>query len=140
MNSKLHETVPQPSIRPVEIDVPNPSLLELLGCLLTRRRARRLKRSHREHDQRFAWFVEDVLAGCGLVEEDYSIGGGRIAHVPQVLSVADGPPRSVVVKILPGQMPEDFAAKARAIAYDLGVTDVRVVPLEPCLIQLDLLP
>lgn len=84
--------------------------------------------------------MEDILAGCGLVEDYSSIGGGRTVHVPQVISVADEPPKSLVVKILPGQMPEDFAAKAPAIAYDLGVTKVRVVPLEPCLIRLELLP
>ncbi|MGH3694811.1 MAG: hypothetical protein ACRDRX_12630 [Pseudonocardiaceae bacterium] len=44
------------------------------------------------------------------------------------------------VRILPGQLPEDFAAPAEAIAYDLEVSDVRVIPLVPCLIRLELLP
>ena len=137
MNSKIHQTVSQPSARPVEIGLPHPSLL---GRLLTRRRTRRRERIHREHDQRFAWFMQDILAGCGLAIEDYSVGGGRVVHIPQVISLSDGPPESLVIKMLPGQMPEDFTAHAPAIAYDLGVTEVRVVPLEPFLIRLELLP
>jgi len=38
----------------------------------------------------------------------------------------------------PGQTPEDFAAHASAIAYDLGVVQVRVVTLETPLIRLQL--
>ncbi len=112
----------------------------LLARLLARRRVRRLERLHWEHDQRFAWFVQDVLAGCGLTQQDYSIGGGRSVHVPHVIAVNPGPPVSLDVRILPGQLPEDFAAHAEAIAYDLEVSDVRVIPLGPSLIRLELQP
>ncbi len=112
----------------------------LLARLLARRRARRLERLHWEHDQRFAWFVQDVLAGCGLTQQDSSIAGGRTVHVPHVIAVIHGPPVSLDIRILPGQLPEDYAAHAEAIAYDLEVSDVRVIPLAPSLIRLELLP
>jgi hypothetical protein len=84
--------------------------------------------------------VEQILIGCGLAQADYSIGGGRTFHFPRVVSVVMGPPTLVYIRILPGQIPDDFTAHTRAIAYNLGVTDVRVIPQEPSLIRLELLP
>jgi hypothetical protein len=60
-------------------------------------------------------------------------------QAPQV-SVLAGPPVGLEIRMLPGQMPADFAAHAPAIAYNLGVAEVRVVPLGPSLIRLELLP
>jgi hypothetical protein len=111
-----------------------------LRHLLTWRRARQLKRARQEHDQRLAWRVTDIMVGCGLVQTDYSIGGGRMLHLPQVVSVVAGPPVGLDIRILPGQTPDDFVAHARVIAYNLGVAEVRVVPLGPSLIRLELLP
>jgi hypothetical protein len=93
-----------------------------------------------EHDQALAWRVQDIIAGLGLTQAGSSVGGGRTTHIPQVISVADGPPVGLTIRMLPGQMPEDFAAHARAFAYNLGVAHVRVVPLGPSRIRLDLLP
>jgi hypothetical protein len=90
-------------------------------------------------DRRFAGFLQEVLAGCGLSQVDFSVGGGRILHIPQVISVSDGPPVTVNVHLLPGQTPDDFADRAEAIAENLGVAEVRVVPLGPFLIRLELL-
>lgn len=42
--------------------------------------------------------------------------------------------------ILLGQSPADFFAHAAAIAYDLGMSGVRVVPVDPSVIRLELLP
>ena len=112
----------------------------LLYRLLTWRRVRRLERLHWEHDQQFAWYVQDVLAGCGLTQQDSSIASGRVIHVPHVIAVIPGPPVSLDIRILPGQLPEDFAAHAQAIAYDLEVAKVRIIPLAPSLIRLELLP
>ncbi len=115
---------------------PRPSLLR---NPLAWRRTRRLERIHRSNDQRLAWRVQDVLVGCGLSQDDYSVGGGRVFHIPQVLLVSHGPPVSLDIRMLQGQTPEDFAAHAAAMAYDLGVAEVRVVPLDPPLIRLQLL-
>ena len=57
-----------------------------------------------------------------------------------MVAVIPGPPVSLDIRILPGQLPEDFAAHTQAIAYDLEVTEVRVVPLGPSMIRLELRP
>jgi hypothetical protein len=119
----------------VENANPLPSLLHPLA----RRRARRLKLAHQERNQWLAWRVQNVLAGCDLIQTDYSIAAGRVVHIPQVMSVATGPPVQLTIRILPGQMPQDFAAKAPVIAYHLGVAQVRITPLQPPFIRLDLL-
>lgn len=98
------------------------------------------ERARQKHDQVLARRVHDIIAGVGLIQSDYSIGGGRVVHVPEVVSVAAGPPVQLQIRILPGQTPDDFAAHARAIAYNLDTAEVRVVPLGPSLIRLDLLP
>ncbi|HET9258206.1 MAG TPA: hypothetical protein VFO16_23825 [Pseudonocardiaceae bacterium] len=103
------------------------------------RSARRPEHPHREHEQRFAWYVEDIIAACGLTRVDYSVAGDRAIRIPRVISVNPGPPVSVDVRILSGQLASDFATHAEAIAYDLEVSEVRVVPIGPSVIRLELL-
>ena len=90
--------------------------------------------------ERLAQRVEEILAGCGLGQEDDSIAAGRIYHFPQVTSVAAGPPMSVDIRMLEGQSPDDFSAHAATIAHDLGMAEVRVIPLDPSAIRLQLVP
>ncbi len=97
-------------------------------------------RTPQEHNQTLAWRVQDIIAGLELTQSDFSIAGGRSVHIPEVVSVAAGPPVGLHIRTLPGQTPDNFAAHAPAIAYNLGVAEVRVVPLGPSLIRLDLLP
>jgi hypothetical protein len=121
---------------------PNENLMSrpsLLRHPLAWRRARRDERIHRISDQRLAWRVQDVLVGCGLIQADYSVGGGHVFHIPQVISVHNAPPVTLDLHMLAGQTPEDFVAHASAMAYDLGVAEIRVVPLEVPLIRLELL-
>jgi len=112
----------------------------LLRHPLAWRRARRHQRTNQVNNQRLAWRVQDVLVGCGLSQADYSIGGGRGFHIPQVISVSNSPPVTLDIRMLPGQTPKDFITHAPAIAYDLGVAEVRVTLLEVPLIRLELLP
>jgi hypothetical protein len=112
----------------------------LLRHPLARRRARQLERARQTRDQVLAWRVQDIIAGRGLSQTAFSIGGGRTIRVPQVVSVIAGPPVGLNIRTLPGQTPDDFATHAPAIAYNLGVAEVRVVPLGPSLIRLELLP
>jgi hypothetical protein len=93
-----------------------------------------------ERKQRLAWRAEDILVGRGLTQMYQAIVGGRGYYAPQVVSVLDGPPVALEIRILPGQTPDDFAKHAPAIAYNLGLDEVRVVPLGPSLILLELLP
>lgn len=101
---------------------------------------RELEQGRHLSHERLAWRVEEIFAGCGLGQEDYSVAAGRVYHFPQVVSVATGPPASVDVRMLPGQSPDDFSAHAETIAYDLGMGEVRVTPLGPARIRLELLP
>lgn len=110
------------------------------SSLLTRRRTQQLERTRQGHNQWLASRVQDIIAGRGLTQMYFSIAGGRDWYVPQVISVVDGPPVGLNIRTLPGQTPDDFAAHARAIAYNLGVAEVRVVPLGPSLLRLELLP
>ncbi|MGH3838808.1 MAG: hypothetical protein ACRDSF_24400 [Pseudonocardiaceae bacterium] len=92
------------------------------------------------NDQLLALRVQDVLVGCGLTRVDFNIGGGRTLHVPQVVSVVAGPPVKLTIRALPGQTLDDFTRHAPAIADNLGMAEVRVAPLGPSLIGLELLP
>jgi len=104
------------------------------------RRAQELQLRRQAAYQRLAWHVQDILVGCGLSQADFSIGGGRVFHIPQVVSVVPGPPVGLNIRMLPGQIPDDFAEHARRIAYNLDVAEVRVIPLGPYLIRLELVP
>jgi hypothetical protein len=104
------------------------------------RHNRDLERRQQVGYERLAWRVEEIIAGLGLTQDDFSIASGRVYHVPQVVSVDPGPPVGLDIRILPGQSPDDFSAHAAAIAYDLGMAKVRVVPLGPSAIRLELLP
>lgn len=91
-------------------------------------------------DQELTRQVLKILVGCGLSQNGYSISGGQNFYFPQVLSVVDGPPKGLIIRILPGQHPEHYAKHARTIAYNLDLAEVKVVPLGPYEIRLDLLP
>lgn len=111
----------------------------LLRHPLTRRRMRQLEQRQRAHDRFLAWRLQDILVGRGLTHTAFSIGGGRSLHIPEVLSVDPGPPVSLFVRLLPGQMPDDYTKHAKAIAYGLDVADIEVVGLGPSLIRIELL-
>ena len=104
------------------------------------RHRRDLARHQQAADDRLARRVEEVIVGLGLAQTDFSIASGHTFHIPQVVSVDPGPPQGLDIRILAGQSPEDFSSHTAAIAYDLGVAEVRVVPLGPSLIRLELLP
>lgn len=116
------------------------SWLSRLRHPLERRHARDVQRRHQAAYERLAERVEEIITGLGLIEDDHSVSAGRVYHIPEVISVDPGPPLGVDIRMLPGQSPEDFSAHAAAIAYDLGMADVCVVPLGPSDIRLELLP
>jgi hypothetical protein len=115
-------------------------LPSLLLHPIERHRVQQIERRRQENTQNFAWRVQDLMARIGLAQTDFSTGGGRIIHIPQVLSVVAGPPVGMIVRTLPGQVPADFVKHATKIAYNLDISEVQVVPLGPALIRLDLLP
>ncbi len=92
-------------------------------------------------NQRLAWRVQDILVGCGLSQSGASFVGGTNFYLPKVLEVVPGPSSvELIVRILPGQMPDHYANHARTIAYNLGMAEVRVTPVGPYLIRLELVP
>jgi hypothetical protein len=111
-----------------------------LGRRWARRRAEQLQIRRQAAYQRLAWHVEDILVGCNLFQADASVAGGRVFHIPKVVSVDQGPPIGLTVRMLPGQIPEDFAVNAHRIAYNLDMADIRVIELGPYHIRLVLLP
>jgi len=125
---------------PGQASVEQTSWRSRLRYPLERRHARDVERRHQAAYERLAERVEEIITGLGLIEDDFSIAGGRVYHMPEVISVDPGPPLGVDIRMLPGQSPEDFSAHAAAIAYDLGMANVRVVPLRPSEIRLELLP
>ena len=106
---------------------------------LARRHTKMLERMHQEATQRLVLRVEDILVGVGLTQPGNSVAGGRTTIIPEVVSVAEEP-MTFTVRTLPGQIPDDFVARAERIAYNLDVAEVQVVPLGPSLIQLILVP
>jgi hypothetical protein len=83
------------------------------------------------YQQLLTWRVENLFVGSGLSQADYSIGGGRFVHIPHVVSVVTDPTVGLDIRMLPGQTPDDFTAQATAIAYNLGVAEVRVIRSGP---------
>jgi len=114
--------------------------LSLLWHPLEWRRDRDEERWQQVRDQRLAWKVQDIMYGLGLVQNDFSIGGGRAVHHPEVVSVSAGPPVTLDIRILPGQTPDDFGTDKclKAFAYHLGVAKVQVDRLRTPLIRLKL--
>jgi hypothetical protein len=111
--------------------------------LIARSNARRLERNREAHMQQLARRVEETLVRCGLCQSIYSVSSGSFFQTPQVVSVSvfgGSTPVRLNIRTLPGQLPDDFAAHARRIAYFLDMAEVRVTPLGPGLIRLDLLP
>jgi hypothetical protein len=104
-----------------------------------RRRALRREQWAWERDQRLAWHGQEVFAGLGLVTGQSSIAVGQTVSIPHVIQVHHGPPVSLIVRILPGQVAEDFAERSGRIAQNMGVARVRVVSLGPAMIRLELL-
>ncbi len=108
--------------------------------MLTRRRFRQLEHTRPAQDQMLAWHMQRFFVGRGLTQTHHTMAAGRIVHAPQVISVTSWAPIGLDIRMLPGQAPEDFAAHTPAMAYHFGAAEVRVVPLGPSLIRLELLP
>src|SRR5947209_16360922 len=68
------------------------------------RRAQELQLRRQAAYQRLAWHVQDILVGCGLSQAGFSIGGVRVFHIPQVVSVIPGPPVRLNIPMLPGEI------------------------------------
>jgi hypothetical protein len=94
--------------------------------------------SHPTRDKPLVRGVQDSLVRCGLSRTEHRIAGSETVHCPRVVSADAGPPGWVQIDLLAGQSAEDFAVHASAIAHDLGVPEVWVIPLGRSCIRLEL--
>lgn len=102
-------------------------------------------RRRREADELARWATEvmwqwcDTMKGTHLSHPSRTAGGIHHIVAPQVRSVEPGPPVTLLVRMLPGQVVEDFEADSHRIAEGMGVPAVRIVPLDAGLLQVLLL-
>jgi hypothetical protein len=107
-----------------------------VGPRRARLTAPKVRHSHPARDKPLVQGVQDSLVRCGLSRTEHTVAG-RV-HCPRVVSAHAGPPGWVQIDLLAGQSAEDFAAHASAIAHELGVPEVWVVPLGLSRIRLEL--
>ena len=102
-------------------------------------------RRRREEDVLSRWATEvmwqwsDTMEGTHLSHPSRTAGGIHHIVAPQVRSVDPGPPVTLLVRMLPGQLAEDFEAESHRIAEGMGVPAVRIVPRAAGWIQVFLL-
>ena len=90
-----------------------------------------LRRRHEA--QRLAWWTTqlgwrwaDTVDGANLVHRDLNAAGIPCSSTPQLNWADPGPPVTLLVRMLPGQVVADFQAQAHRIAEGMGVPMVRI--------------
>ncbi|MGH3897967.1 MAG: FtsK/SpoIIIE domain-containing protein [Pseudonocardiaceae bacterium] len=81
----------------------------------------------------------DTAEGAGLAHYTASAGGMAHTAAPWAWSVAAGPPVTLLVRMLLGQVLADFEAQAHRIAEGMGVAMVRITQQGPGCIKVVLL-
>jgi hypothetical protein len=74
------------------------------------------------------WQWNDTMDNTNLAHHTVTPSRLPIMVAPQVESVDPGPPVTLLVRMLPGQVIDDFAAEAHRIAAGMDVPAVRVAP------------
>ena len=85
------------------------------------------------------WQWNDTMENTDLAYHTVTAGRLPIMVAPQVESVDPGPPVTLVVRMLPGQVIDDFDAEAHRIAAGMDVPAVCVTPCGHGLIEVTLL-
>jgi hypothetical protein len=93
-----------------------------LGWLRRRREAERLA----WWTTTLGWRWSDTADGANLAHRSVTAGGLPCTSTPLVCSADPGPPVTLVVRMLPGQVVDDFQAQAHRIAEGMGVPMVRI--------------
>jgi S-DNA-T family DNA segregation ATPase FtsK/SpoIIIE len=126
------------SIRPVDQHT------ELLGRRRSWWTPRWLQRK-READELARWASEvalhwnDTMDGTGLAHHTVTAARLPFLLAPQVQSVDPGPPVTLLVRMLPGQLVDDFQSQAHRIAAGMDVPMVRISSYRHGLIKVALL-
>ena len=98
------------------------------------RAERRAERDRRALVADLAEHWREVLAGTAASRTVTNGGGTTVAVVPTVVDVrlgGPGDPLTLVVRLLPGQLPADLAAVADRVREHMGAAAVRVEPFRP---------
>ena len=74
------------------------------------------------------WQWNDTMDNTDLSHHTVTAGRLPVMVAPQVHSVDPGPPVTLLVRMLPGQVTEDFEAEAHRIAAGMDVPGVRITP------------
>lgn len=102
-------------------------------------------RRRRDADELSRWASEvtwqwaDTMEGTHLAHPSRTAAGIHHIVAPRVRSVDPGPPVTLVVNMLPGQLVEDFHAESHRIAEGMRVPMVRIVPWDTGRIKVFLL-
>jgi len=105
----------------------------------------RLLRRRREERELARWVTEvgwqwsDAVDDADLTRHSQSVAKVPLTVAPQVHSVEEGPPVTLLVRMLPGQVADDFQSNAHCIAEGMGVPMVHIEPYDPGWITVALL-
>lgn len=78
-----------------------------------------------------SWQWADAVDNAQLARHSLTAGRLPLTLAPQVHSVDMGPPVTLLVEMLPGQVLDDFQAKAQRIASAMGVSQVHIELYDP---------
>ena len=103
-----------------------------------------LQRKREDHElARWAtelrWQWSDTANGAHLAHHTRTAGGMFHVVAPPVHSIDPGPPVTLLVQMLPGQLVDDFQERAHRIAEGMGVPMADITPYGPGLIKVVLL-
>jgi hypothetical protein len=85
------------------------------------------------------WVWYDAADIAQLTRHSMTPARLTVTHVPEVHSVDEGPPVTLLVRMLPGQVADDFHAQEERLASAMDVPAVRIEPYEPGWIKVILL-
>jgi S-DNA-T family DNA segregation ATPase FtsK/SpoIIIE len=89
----------------------------------------RRRAEERDLDQQaryLTWQWNDTADGANLVHRGQSAAGISHTSIPALVFIEAGPPLTLIVRMLPGQLVDDFRAQAHRIAEGMGVPMVRI--------------
>jgi hypothetical protein len=85
------------------------------------------------------WQWSDTMDGVDLAQHTSSAAKIPLMLAPEVQSVVPGPPVTLLVRMLRGQVVDDFQAQANRIAAGMDAPMVRITPYGHDLIKVVLL-
>jgi hypothetical protein len=85
------------------------------------------------------WQWNDTMDNTDLAHHSVTASRLPIMVAPQLESIDPGPPVTLLVRMLPGQVIDDFKAEAHRIASGMDVPAVRVTPCGHGFVEVTLL-